>query len=223
MIKYFTKFLIIFIIVCLFIPVGCRKLDYRPTFKKGALPDTIFICKNGYQIIPLDSIIKDEDDPDSSLEWSITAGSLIIITLRHTISLGRVVELKPILNQIGNTIVTFTATDPLGYSASKTCIAKVESVHFELKLHTLILIQNQDTTFRKDTIIQYKYRNNIDWRSKLKWNPPSYDTTVLTVGLYADSLTVKARDSVYSTGIYFTIEDTMNHVIYNRSTLVFVQ
>lgn len=204
-----------------------RRLNIPPKFRIEGnwwLRDTIRIYKNGYRMIPLDSIIEDEDDVDSLIRWSIASGSLL--TIRHVRNniFGRCVDLVPNRNQTGKTFVTFTAIDPGGLIASKTCSVFVFEPNFKMYLadsqYDTISIKVATTKrYYIDSIIKSYDRNLI---SSLQWFIYT-DPSFLRCSLSHRNLDFIAKNIPCTTGIYFEVTDPINHVTFHHSTLVFIK
>src|SRR5512147_2176352 len=84
----------------------------------GVLPDSgaVHVSKNGYRAFNLNAIVADEDDPDSTISWSLSPGPGFEVKLH-----GDTARIGPVPNQVCTSYVVFTATDPGGLSTSRTC------------------------------------------------------------------------------------------------------
>jgi len=211
--------------------VTCRPAtDFGPRIETGDVSDTtqvvralpssvaVQISKNGYREFDLDAIVTDEDDADSTIRWSLSPGSLLNVTLY-----GRLAELGPLPNQVGESYVILTATDPGGLSTSKTCPVSVfDEFRTDYLPDTIAVSTNRDTTIA----LKCQYRASL--RSKLNWGVVSYDSVYLSQCSLSGSpdsgaLTLAARTSAGTTGIQFTVHDPVNHVDFNHGILVMVR
>lgn len=224
MVKYIVILSIAATTVCLWVLPGClQKLEYPPKFKKDALPDTtpIKIFKNGYRTFCLDSLIEDKDNQVSNLRWSISAGPLLIIRLKNDSSLGRLAELEPVRNQTGNTFVTFTVANPGGLSASKTCAVSIDEPDFTWLIDTINIKKGNSITLRKDGLVKYPSGFN-----NLQWHTVYVDSLYLTAYPLTtspkriDSVKLVAKNRAGTTGVYFQLTDTVNHIEFHQSSRV---
>jgi len=217
--------------VCLLVFCACRSnVDFPPALEPGAVPDTalvvktipgsgyVNISKNGYRVFNLDSIVTDDDDEDSDISWSLSPGPLLNVNLKDSLA-----EIGPLPNQAGESYVVFTATDPLGLSVSKTCpILVFDEFRVDTLLGTIAI--KPDST--KRVAVAYGYRDGLE--PGLEWEEPQIDTAWLktcSLSVKPDSLvlTVEARDSSGTTGIYLAVDDPVNHVTFHHSIPVAIQ
>jgi hypothetical protein len=218
MVKNITYFLICTIVISLVFLCGCwPKNNNPPSFDPtGIYPDSI--CKNGYRIYNLDTLVEDLDSehPDSLMRWSILSGPLLTTGLIDSTA-GNFVKIKPLRNQIGTDWVDFIVTDPSGLSASKVCSVLVYEPDFIMLLDTITMKINRDTTFIKNLIINYGKFSCL----KQHWDTlcPAADT-LLTLTQTNSTFTIHPHGYRAITGVYFEITDTFNHVTFNHSTLV---
>lgn len=221
MVRNITNFLITVITAGFLILSFCRRgLEYPPVFKKpgekGALPDSIQIFQNGYRTFNLDSCITDEDDGVCRIQWSVVTGPLLTVKMKRDTIVGQYAEIAPLRNQIGKSWVTFTATDPGGLSASKTCFVSIETTDFKWLKDTLYIGKDSTRRLPKGTLISYSYSNSCKWLihtdTLLKKGEEKADTVILTAG-----------SNPGTTAVYFQITDTVNHVPFHRSSLVYIK
>ena len=94
----------------------------------GVLPDSgvVHVSKNGYRSFNLDAIVADEDDADSTIEWSLSPGPALEVDLQ-----GDTARIGPVPNRVCTSYVVFTASDPGGLTISRTCPISV----FEFLIH----------------------------------------------------------------------------------------
>jgi hypothetical protein len=183
----------------------------------GALPDSgaVHISKNGYRAFNLDAIVADEDDADSTITWSLSAGPAIEVKLH-----GDTASIGPVPNQVCTSYVVFTATDPGGLSTSRTCPIAV--FEFLIPLDSVVL--DHDSVV--DTVLGCDYRPDL--KSGLVWDKPVCDSAWLPECSLVDSsgakvLRLKAGDSVGTTGIYLKISDPVNNVDFHHSIQVTIK
>jgi hypothetical protein len=183
----------------------------------GALPDSgaVYICKNGYRVFNLDAIVADEDDADSTIEWSLSPGPALEASLH-----GDTARIGPVPNQVCTSYVVFTATDPGGLSSSRTCPIAV--FEFMIRLDSVELASNSAA----NTVLEYDYRPDL--KDGLIWDNPVYDSAWLAECSLADSagakvLRLRTNDSVGTTGIYLKVSDPVNSVDFHHSVRVTVE
>lgn len=218
---------------CLLVFCACRKsLDFPPRLGTGTVSDTaqvigvlpdsgaVEICKNGYRVFDLDAIVADDDDPDSTIRWSLSPGPSLDVRLR-----GNIADIGPAPNQVCASYVVFTATDPGGMSTSRTCLITVFDDAAEFSIDSPAAVE-VDTYQNKSVPLTYQYRG--DPSAELKWNPPSFDDALLDTCWLDDltgptMLTLQALGDRGITGIYFKVRDSVNHVSFSRSIPVTVK
>jgi hypothetical protein len=208
MVKNINYLLVCTIVFGLAFISGCKqKINVPPIFE--GLPDTIKICKNGYRTFNLGSIVKDLDDDDSTIVWSISSGPLLTI-IRFPDS----VNLKPLPNQIGNDWVNFTVTDPMGASASKTCQVYIIEPTCSLTINNIQIRHNESSAvYIPDSIIEYENKSRLVWTV-------STDTTYLKSNTLPHRIRFYAKSTIIFTAVYFDIYDPDNHVYFSRSVPV---
>jgi hypothetical protein len=180
----------------------------------GVLPDSgaVQISKNGCRAFNLNAIVADEDDADSTTAWSLTPGpSLEVILHGDTATIG------PVPNQVCTSYVVFTATDPGGLSASRTCPVAV----FEFMISPDSVAVNSNSV--SVTVLDCEYRPDL--KSGLIWDKPVCDSAWLPECSLEDSsgvkvLRLKTSDSVGITGVYLNISDPVNNVDFHHSIQV---
>jgi len=184
-----------------------------------ALPSSgaVQISKNGYREFDLDAIVTDEDDADSTIRWSLSPGPLLNVNLN-----GSMAEVGPVPNQAGESYVVFTATDPGGLSASKTCPVSVFD-SFRVISPEVDSVSSGGT--KTDTLV-YEYKSSL--RALLVWGSPSFDRAYLDtcyLGGTPDTelLTVEARTGSVTTSVQFTVLDPVNHADFTYSIPVVVK
>jgi len=211
---------------------ACRKsLDFPPRLETGTVSDTthvigvlpeagaVDICKNGHRVFDLDAIVADGDDPDQDISWSLSPGPSLEVRLR-----GDRAEIGPSPNQVCTSYVVFTATDPGGLSASRTCpIAVFDDAEFSLDSPAVVEV---DANGSKSAPLTYQYRGNLN--GELTWAPPSFDSAMLDT-CWLDQptrptmLTLAALGVPGITGVYLSVRDSVNHVSFSRSVPVTVK
>jgi len=217
MVKNITYLLICSTVVGVVFFTSCKeKINVPPTFDLTGewLPDTIY--KNGYRIYYLDSIIEDKDDNDSTIVWSVSSGPLLTIRLIDSTA-GNFVKIEPMRNQTGNDWVDFTATDPMGARASKTCQVYVIEPDFIFNINDTQIGRNDTIIYIKNNRIEYHLvnKNLLQWTVNTDTRFLRCDTTTNQSNIY-----LFAEDTVITTGALFEIYDPENHVYFNRSILV---
>ncbi len=217
MVKYILVVATIFITGSVLLLSGCLEpLEYPPKFKKGALPDTFSIYKNGYRTFYLDSLVTDKDDDNAVLRWAISTGTLLTARVKKDSLKGSLVEIEPERNQTGMSSVTFTVVDPGGLSASKTCSVHIKETNFDLKLRDTTIARNGRIASAKTKIIDYFAPNCLQWNVYV-------DTHFLIDSSKTDSVILKAKNNAGKTGVYFHLTDTLNHIEFHQSRLVIIQ
>ena len=207
------------------------KTDFPPRLETNAVPDTaqvivalppdsgvVQISKNGYRVFDLDAIVTDEDDADSTIRWSLSPGSLLNVNLN-----GSLAEIGPVPNQAGVSYVVFTATDPFGLSTSKTCSI---SVFDEFKTDHLPDTIEVTGSREETVVLRCQYRPSLT--PKLTWGDVSFDHNYLQACYLSGSpgsgtLTIGAKGTPGTTGIYLTVRDSVNHVTFNHSIPVTIR
>jgi hypothetical protein len=209
--------------------VACQKLNFPPSFKMGAVPDSVqvidslpasgsvAISKNGYRVFDLDAIVDDEDDPDSTISWTLTPGPLLLVTLH-----GDTADIGPTANQIGESYVVFTATDPGGLSWSQRCSVSVFD-EFEIVSPVTESVSVGGTA---NIPIAYDYRSAL--RPLLEWGAPAFDNAWLTAcrveGASASKkLILTAGSRPGTTGVQLDVTDPVNHVTFHHGVLIVIQ
>lgn len=196
---------------------GClQPLEYPPKFKKGALPDTISIYKNGYRTFYLDSLIADKDDASAVLRWTISPGPLLEVRVKKDTSKGSLVEIAPERNQTGMSSVTFTVVDPGGLSASKTCAVLIKETDFKWQLGDTTIATQGRIARAKSGIVDYFASDYLQWNVYV-------DTHFLIDSSKTNSVILKAKNNAGKTGVYFRLTDTLNHIDFHQSILVIIQ
>ncbi len=207
---------------------GCRSnLSFPPRLVTGSVPDTamliaalpdsgpVRVSKNGSRPFDLDAIVEDQDDPDSTIRWSLSPGPGLEARLS-----GDTARIGPVPNQVCTSYVVFTATDPGGLSTSRTCPVSV--FEFAIALDSVALSTNSTT----HTVLDCDYIPDL--KDGLVWDTPAYDSAWLPECSLADSaglevLTLKASDSVGTTGIYLRVSDPVNSVEFHHSIQVTIR
>jgi len=210
MVKNITYLLICTIFIGAVFFISCKeKINIPPVFKLTGewLPDTIY--KNGYRIYNLDSLVEDLDDHDSTIVWSISSGPLLTTRLIDSID-GNFVKIEPIRNQTGNDWIDFTATDPMGARASKTCQVYVIEPICSLTINNIRIPRGDSVKYKKDSIIVYQNEGRLEWTV-------STDTIYLTNNSSSPWIRFYAKSTPASTAVYFNLYDPDNHVHFNRS------
>ena len=214
-------------IVGLAVFCACRHTtDFAPRLETGTVSDTtqligvlpdsgaVQISKNGYRKFDLDAIVTDQDDAAPTIRWSLSPGSLLNVILK-----GDTALIGPAANQVGESYVVFTATDPGGLSASKTCpVAVFDSFRINVPDININGVGPGDSA---TVAVDFVYKFSL--KRELTWGAPSYDPTYLDKCYLSGSpdslrLTAHAKASG-TTGIYLTVRDTVNHVTFSYSTL----
>jgi hypothetical protein len=212
----------------LLIICSCRPgLEFPPRLATGpvsdtarliaALPDSgaVNISKNGYRAFDLDAIVTDEDDADSTITWSFAPGPELEVRLSEDTAM-----IGPVPNSVCTSYVVFTATDPGGLSASRTCPISV--FEFRILLDSVAL----DSGSAADTALGCDYRPDL--KDGLVWDAPVYDPAwLLECSLVGSSgakvLSLKAGDSVGVTGVYLTAIDPVNNVDFHHGIQVRIE
>lgn len=207
---------------------SCRPgLDFPPRLVTGAVSDTarlisalpdsgaVNISKNGYRLFDLDAIVADEDDADSVITWSLTPGPELEVRLNEDTAM-----IGPTANVVCTSYVVFTATDPGGLSASRTCPISV--FEFRIPLDSVAV----DSGGTVDTVLGCDYRPDLE--GGLVWGAPVYDPAwllecSLTWSSGAKMLRLTAGDSVGVTGVYLTISDPVNNVDFHHGIQVRIE
>lgn len=219
------------LISCLLVFCACRqKPNFPPRLNTGSVSDTaqvirvlpdegaVAICKNGYRVFDLDSIVADEDDPDSTIAWSLAPGPSLEVRL-----VGSRVEVVPLPNWAGEDHVVFTATDPGGLSASRTCPVLVfDEFVVESPLDTFTVARSST----RHLPVRVRYRTGL--QPGLRWSVNVSSSTLLPVcrlnaPIAPDTLTLTAGGQSGTAGVYFTVRDTVNHATFHYSSLVTVR
>jgi len=212
----------------LLVTCACRSdLSFPPRLETGAVSDTtrligvlpdsgvVHISKNGYRAFNLDAIVADEDDADSTITWSLSPGPSLEVMLH-----GDTARIGPVPNQVCTSYVVFTATDPGGLSASRTCPVTV----FEFMIHLDSMVVNSNSV--SGAALDCDYRPDL--KSGLIWEKPVCDSAWLPECSLEDSsgvkvLRLRASDSVGTTGIYLKISDPINNVDFHHSIQVTIK
>jgi|GEM_PF-1415069 len=207
---------------------ACRTgLNFPPRLATGTVSDTarliralpesgaVYIAKNGYRAFDLDAIVVDEDDADSTIQWSFTAGPGLEVRLR-----GDTAEIGPTPNQVCTSYVVFTATDPGGLGASRTCPASIS----EFRILVDSIAMGPDSA--SNTVLNCDYRTGL--KHGLIWDKPVCDSTRLKQCSLVDTagtkvLRLRTRDSVGITGVYLRVRDPVNNVDFHHSIQVTVR
>jgi hypothetical protein len=207
---------------------ACRSdLNFPPRLATGSVSDTTWlivalpdsgavnISKNGYRSFNLDAIVADEDDADSTIEWSLSPGPALEVSLH-----GDTARIGPVPNQVCTSYVVFTATDPGGLSSSRTC--PISIFEFAIRLDSVAL----DSNSVMDTVLSCDYRPEL--KVGLIWDKPVCDTAWLPECSLSDSsgakvLKLRTSDSVGTTGIYLRVSDPVNNVDFHHSIRVTVE
>jgi hypothetical protein len=207
---------------------ACRtETSFPPRLESGQVSDTamtigvlptsgaVQISKNGWRAFDLDAIVTDEDDADPAIRWSLSAGPYLDVRL-----IGDTARIGPVANQAGESYVVFTATDPGGLSASRTCPVMVfDDFDADSLPDTIVMGPGLEKTLD----MKYRYRPSL--KSQLVWADPVFDadylaTCALSDSLEPKSLTIRALINTGTTGIYFVVYDPVNHATFHHSTLV---
>jgi hypothetical protein len=189
----------------------------------GALPASgpVNVSKNGYRVFELDSMVEDGNDSPATITWTLSPDALLTVDLD-----GHQAKIGPVPNLTGRSYVVFTATDPSGLSASRTCSVSVfDEFAFDTLPKTVFVRSGQGTSVD----LRCRYRTTLE--SSLQWVDTLlfFDNTYLddcSLAGVADSgrLTVTARDSVVgTTAVQFFVYDPVNHVYFSHSFPVVVQ
>ena len=207
---------------------SCRPgLEFPPRLVTGpvsdtarlvaALPDSgaVNISKNGYRAFDLDAIVADEDDADSTIAWSLTPGPELEVRLS-----GDTAMIGPVPNSVCSSYVVFTATDPGGLSASRTCPVSV----FEFRILVDSIVMAHSST--SSTVLKCDYRTGL--KDGLIWDKPVCDSARLQQCSLLDSagakvLRLRTRDSVGTTGVYLRVSDPVNNVDFHHGIQVRIE
>jgi hypothetical protein len=216
------------LVVGLLVICACRSdLNFPPKLVTGSVSDTaqligvlpesgaVHISKNGHRAFDLDAIVADEDDADSTIQWSLSPGPAIEVSLH-----GDTARIGPVPNQVCTSYVVFTATDPGGLSSSRTCPISV--FEFVIPLDSVVMGPNSVA----GTVLECDYRPDL--KDGLIWDNPVYDSAWLPECSLADSagakvLRLRTNDSVGTTGIYLKVSDPVNSVDFHHSVRVTVE
>jgi hypothetical protein len=216
------------LVVYLLVICACRSdLNFPPRLATGPVSDTtrligvlpdsgaVHISKNGYRSFNLDAIVADEDDADSTIEWSLSPGPALEVSLH-----GDTAGIGPVPNQVCTSYVVFTATDPGGLSTSRTCPISV--FEFLIPLDSIVM----DSSSVVDTVLDCDYRPDL--KDGLVWDTPVFDSAWLPECSLVDSsgakvLRLKTSDSLGITGIYLKVSDPVNNVYFHHSIQVTIK
>jgi hypothetical protein len=216
------------LVAYLLVICSCRSnLNFPPRLATGSVSDTarlvgvlpdsgaVHITKNGYRAFNLDAIVADEDDADSTITWSLSPGPSLEVMLH-----GDTARIGPVPNQVCTSYVVFTATDPGGLSASRTCPISV----FEFLVHLDSMVVGSNGV--ADAVLDCDYRPDL--KNGLIWDTPVCDSAWLPECSLVDSsgakvLRLKTSDSVGITGIYLKVSDPVNNVYFHHSIQVTIK
>jgi hypothetical protein len=211
---------------------ACRTVvSFAPELASGNVPDSVLvvvaipdtgyvhISKNGYRVFDLDAIVTDEDDVDSVIEWSFTPGPGLELRLQGDSAL-----IGPAPNQVCTSYVVFTANDPDGQSASKTCpIAVFDEFDTDLLPSAISVRRNADTTVALMCGYRPGLRYLLEWDDSISHDDAYLDTCYLGGSPVSGNLTVEAANALGTTGVYFRVYDPANHVYFDHSIPVVIR
>ncbi len=212
--NFLTTTLLVAIVGGILITGGClRKLAFPPKFN-SKLPDTIQVYQNGYRTFFLDSLVNDQDDSIAHLKWTVVPGPLLTVIVKEN---EHLVDIKPERNRTGVSWVSFTVVDPGGLSANKTCTVNIDTVVFRWLISDTSANKGATVVLYKNRLVNYTTPpNGFSYLKWLVYNDTNYLSCSMTID--AVILTAKQRDG--TTGVYFYLNDTVNHIEFNQSILV---
>jgi len=168
------------------------------------IPDQTINEGDAFTIINLDSFITDEDNSYTDISWTYSGQSLLTVDISQN---REVTITTPDDNWSGNGIITFTATDPSGFTASDAASFTVNAVNDPPVLSTIPgQTIDEDKSFTVITLNDFVTDIDNDV-STIIWNATAQENLQVSIENAIATITINETHWSGNGSITFTATD----------------